>query len=198
MPKVTSFNPDFGYIRHPNDVDHTCFWCGVPVANTWDYTPNRQITRHTELHVNLQKPFYAVQSCSSCINKMAYRKLMLLTIESKLLYFKLAKEKAIISLDRAVNIIKSNCKSWQAVLEDGSITDVPNEFLSEYQIEAKRLHNIAIEEGLITAPQKGNSLESGANLHENSASGDVQSAKSTVSTDQDQETDANGNTLYKF
>lgn len=161
MPKTTTFNPEYGYIRHPEDRDHICFWCGRAVTtNTWDYTPHRHIGKHAELMAQINTQPYAVQACTHCINRTAYRKMELTTIEKKRLYFSIANKKAALELLNMQAQIESKWHAWQVKLPTGELVDRPESELSEFVLECKRQH-------YKTAVQGQSSNSSGAEIDDN-------------------------------
>ena len=132
MSKSTSFSTDFGYIRHPEDRDHICFWCGNDVKNTWDYTPHRHIARSSELMAKLEQP-YAVQACTRCINKTTYRKTELLTIQTKRDFFNVWMRQRTDRFAKIEKAVDPEWKMWQVKLADGSLADMPEYLLNDLQ-----------------------------------------------------------------
>src|SRR5574337_1076883 len=145
MPKTTSFLTGYGYIRHPEDVDHKCFWCGVHVQNGWDYTPPRKKVAGIERaakawrEMNPGQPFYAVTCCEGCRGAMYSKQLSLLTITHKKFFWS-RRAKHPDAADGIVDIVKQNLMyPWQVRLGDGSVTDKPDEMCNAEELQAKRV-----------------------------------------------------------
>lgn len=144
MPKTTTFSTKYGYVRHPDDVDGQCFWCG-DFAHHWDYTPPRKEVARIESvaetwrRTNPGQKFYAVQCCEQCKNRMYNKRLELLTMTHKKFFWSTRKKESV-TVDGMIDIVKRNSMfPWQVRLGDGSVADKPDEMCNSEELQAKRI-----------------------------------------------------------
>lgn len=147
MARTANFLAHGGYVRHPDDKNCTCFWCGGSVPSpSWDYTPPRKevalidqlAKKFRELYPGV--PFYAVTCCERCKNTMYYHKLNLLTMDQKRAFWAVRRTANVDVNDIESRLVASTMKSWQIKLADGQIVDKPEEVCTQEELIEKRMY----------------------------------------------------------
>lgn len=137
MPKTTTFNSKYGYVRHPDDKDGVCFWCGDEAVNTWDYTPCRDIAQFPDIMKMIGETPTAVTACKKCIATSLYRKSSHRTIEAKRRLFADVRRAREEKRAKYRNMASMHPWQWRD-LESGRIYDYPEETLSIEILQMKR------------------------------------------------------------
>lgn len=135
---------DHGYMTHPDDVDGTCFYCGLSDVVEFDYVPSRDVAKSDTLRAAVEVPFHSVSACHKCKVHVYHHRYTLLTAESRRSFIskkldkKSAKDEA-----NVLNLLKSaSLKPWEtATYTEGGeriVSDIPDIMLTQEVIEARR------------------------------------------------------------